>query len=260
MIIPYYNSKKEKMDKFYIKNWSAWAPGLISKEDWIAWSSGEKELSILKDSPSLKHLPPIARRRLSQLTKMVLHIGHELNDGVNQLHTIFCSQFGEITQQNTITRGLIESGEVRPSTFSLSVFNTPVSLLSIHEKNLEASTVLLSGDQSLVSGLLSLIAELKTNSRNNVLILFADEMLPEDYKSLYGKDFFPFAYGLMVSSKGREGMTCLEMEHSSGGSVSAKQYNPLQFFKWLLSKETLLNLKGCGLQIKITKTGNIDNS
>ena len=247
------------MNGFYIKNWSAWSPGLESKEDWKNWSEGLEKPEMDSRAPALKHLPPISRRRLSQLTKMVLHVGHDLNDGDGQYCTIFCSQFGEITQQNKISRGLIDTGEVRPSVFSLSVFNTPVSLLSIHEKNLEPATVQLSGEAGLMSGILSLIAELNTNQHKDVLILFADEMLPEDYKLLYGKDLFPYAFGLLCSTVDSGSDLFLNLERSYENYDSRDSLSPVYFLKWLLNKETALDLYDCGVLLKITKKREICN-
>lgn len=244
------------IDKIYIRKWSAWAPGLFEHEDWDLWAKGEKQIDCTKASPSLKHLPPVARRRLSQLTKMVLHVGHNLNDRNGQYPTIFCSQSGEITQQNTITRGLIDNGEVRPATFSLSVFNTPVSLLSIHEKNLEAATVQLSGEMGLVSGLLSLFAELDDNKDQDVLIIFADEVLPEDYKKFKKENYKPYSFGLLAGAKGEEGDICLELsEFSDNSGTEEPELHPLSFYKWFLSdSDSSFGINQCGIQIKILKS------
>lgn len=240
------------MDKISIKGWSAWAPEIQTREDWRLWAYGQKELTVSGDKPKLGHLPPVARRRLSQLTKMVLHVGHELLSEFGSCKTVFCSRFGEIGQQNKITGDLIDSGEVRPAAFSLSVFNTPVSQLSIHEENIQPSTVLLSGKEDLSSGLAALLAELRLTPDQDVLLVFGDEMLPEDYQDLHGEPFYPYAFGIVVGIEDKSG-SGIELDcqpASDAGSV----LSPLDFLKWMLCEDrNPFCVSGSGLTLTLRK-------
>lgn len=226
------------MSNLFLKDWSAWAPGLETKEDWFAWASNDKEIQLNNKTPELKHLTSVSKRRLSQLSKMVLEVGHNLLEEADSCHIIFCSQYGEINQQNKITKGLISSGEVRPSQFSLSVFNTPVSLLSIHENITDPATVLFSGKHSLSTGLISLISQLNAEQDKDVLLIFSDESLPEDYKKLTGEVSFPYAYACLFSRcysrKYRSiGVTISNSKGKNGIDI----VSPLEFLKWLISDD-----------------------
>ena len=224
------------MQQIVIKKWSAWAPGLHSKQDWLAWASGTMQLNATDEVPELKHLAPVSRRRLSQLSKMVLEVGHQLLDGEKELFTIFCSHHGEIRQQHAITSGVIQSGEVSPSSFSFSVFNTPVSLLSIHERIHEPAMVLLAGKNGLITGLIALLSQLNSQPDQDVLILFADERLPEDYQSLYADNNDPYAFGCVIGRAGQdEGLRVTYSFSSDITNANTQGIHPLEFLKWLIS-------------------------
>ena len=225
------------MGVIYIKDWNGWAPGLENPEDWKSWASGGKKIDVNNNTPSLKHLPPISRRRLSQLSKMILEVGHNLNISEGQYNTILCSQNGEITQQNKMTGNLISSDEVRPSVFSLSVFNTPVSLLSIHEKNFAQATVLLSGENGLITGLVSLISQLQSEPDKDVLIFFSDETLPEDYLSLSDSISYPYAFGCIIGIKTDDRAFKIDYSISNSNSCATDSpKHPLSFLKWLIGE------------------------
>lgn len=240
------------MDRLFVKDWSAWAPGVVTGKEWDDWASGAREIQLDADKPKLDHLPPIARRRLSQLTRMVLHVGHELHERNGSCKTVLCSRFGEIGQQNGITGNLIDSGEVRPSAFSLSVFNTPVSLLSIHENNIEAATVLLSGEGDLTTGLLSLLADIRLDANRDYMIIFADEMLPEDYRELHGVESYPYAYSLVVGAKESEKGFPIDLELESDDEILKDSTHPLELLRWIISsRKNPFTISGSGCRISL---------
>lgn len=146
------------ISRIVVQQWAAWAPGLPSTQDWQDWAQGHKQPLQTGDWPALTHLDAMFKRRLSQLTRMVLHVGHELSQGQADIRVVFASQFGEVNQQYKISRSLIDSGEVAPAAFSLSVFNTPVALLSIAEKNHGYASALYGGADSLPTALLEALS------------------------------------------------------------------------------------------------------
>lgn len=238
------------MGELYIKKWNAWAPGVENTESWKEWASDKLDIERLKTVPGIKHIRPIYRRRLSQITKMVLEVGHSLLDADDNPSVILSSQFGEINQQNKISRGILEDGDVKPSAFSLSVFNAPISLLSLHEKITEPAIVILSGNNTLYTGLFTLIAELNSRENRDVLLLFADELLPEDYTSIKS-GIEPYCFGLVFSSKSEPSGQIIEynIKHVRENTI---QY-PLEFLKWFLSKNTKTTIGLNGTIIELLK-------
>ena len=119
------------MKSFYLSNVTAWAPGLNDDTSlWEKWANDEAQIEQIKESPKLEYTDPLFRRRLSQITKMTVHVVHNLleKSHVNpETKIVFISLRGEIEREFTINKGLIEDGMILPAAFSLSVFNTPIS-------------------------------------------------------------------------------------------------------------------------------------
>lgn len=243
------------MSSFSITKINAWAPGVTSDEEWLEWSQNKRDIIENTDTPALKHLPPTARRRISQLSKMVLEVGHQLSLDKKQRPIIFVSQMGEINKQNQITRGLLDDGEVRPAAFSLSVFNTPTSLLSIHEKNSSEQIILYPGENSIFNALFTLISEIKTNSNKEFLIIFADESLPEDYKTFKKEGYLPYCFGLIISSNINNSAK-VNINYKINQDLKIQKTNdqsPLALLKWILSDINQIEFTLDSSSITLTK-------
>lgn len=65
-----------------------------------------------KNMPRLSFVPMLFRRRLSDLSKMVAYVVHDVSDGFSPAPMTFASEFGEIQRQFQISSGILESGEV----------------------------------------------------------------------------------------------------------------------------------------------------
>ena len=191
------------VDSFvYVTAWSAWSPGLESLEDWRAWACGEKSLRAVAESPALAYVEPLFKRRLSQLTRMTIHVGHEALSGLSPMKLSFASTYGEIGQQCKITDRLISEGDVSPANFSLSVFNTPVAALSITEKNVEGYVAAYPGKDSFRLGFIESSSAILSGADRMRLFVVADELLPEAYAALEGSSLPPYALALVLSADG----------------------------------------------------------
>jgi hypothetical protein len=229
------------MSRLFLEEHCAWAPGVETVEEWEQWAAGKGEIEASTAVPSLDHMSKISKRRLSQLTKMVLQVGHELILKHRPDHVIFCSNYGEIRKQYKITQGLLEDGEIRPANFSHSVFNTPLSLLTIEEKVKESVNVLLAGDRGLSMGLQAAVAQGVYAPGERQLVIFSDELLPEDYSGLLGKTPLPYAFALLFGPENSLGVNVTLNLDEKGSNESGSSTSPLDFYRWLiLNKKTPL--------------------
>ena len=65
------------MKEIYISGITKWAPGLTDDENlWQSWLAGDAQIEQIKESPKLEYTDPLFRRRLSQITKMTVHVIH----------------------------------------------------------------------------------------------------------------------------------------------------------------------------------------
>jgi hypothetical protein len=224
---------------------SAWAPGLDAGQTKPLWAKEDLGIECSDEAPSLPFLPSLFKRRLGQLDRMVLHVGHAGLSGGAPARIVLATRRGEIGQQYRISASLAESGEVSPAAFSLSVFNAPASLLSIAEGNTGAVSAVHAGEHSLAAGLVCCIGMLAKDV-SPVLLIVADEILPEAYAELEGNRGQPFALAMLLAP-GRDGAESVIVDLSTGGAMAEPGLpEALVFLRWLAAGSGPLRLGGPG--------------
>ena len=136
--------------------------------------------------PDVKFVPMLTRRRLSQLSKMVVYVNEAISKDATPCKVTFASQYGEITQQLKISQALLDTGNVSPAHFSLSVFNASIANATILKKNTAGYSAVFSGKEAFREGLRDCVAALKAGSDTERLFIFADERIPETYAPVAG--------------------------------------------------------------------------
>jgi hypothetical protein len=144
------------------------------------------------------------KRRLSQLSRMVLHTIHEVAGGRNDVKITFCSVYGETAQQYSISKEILEKGTVSPAKFGQSVFNIPVALSTILEKNSAGYTAVCAGEKSFEEGLRDCVSALKAGDRERIFV-YGDEMLPNEFQTLAGTKNKPCSLALLLSAEQSSG-------------------------------------------------------
>jgi len=139
--------------------------------------------------PDVKFVPMLTRRRLSQLSKMVVYVNAAISKDMSPCKVTFASQFGEITQQLKISQALLDTGNVSPAHFSLSVFNASIANATILQKNTAGYSAVFSGRESFREGLRDCVAALKAGSETERVFIFADEKIPETYAPVAGTSY-----------------------------------------------------------------------
>lgn len=139
--------------------------------------------------PDVKFVPMLTRRRLSQLSKMVVYVNATISKDMSPCKVTFASQYGEITQQLKISQALLDTGNVSPAHFSLSVFNASIANATILEKNTAGYSAVFSGKEAFREGLRDCMAALKAGSDSERVFIFADEKIPETYAPVAGTPY-----------------------------------------------------------------------
>lgn len=223
-----------------VDKWAAWAPGIETPQAWREWSEGTQQAVKDNSYPGLPFLDPLFKRRLSQLSRMVLQVGHDLMAGLDDVRVVFASHYGEIAQQHKISKSLIETGEVAPASFSLSVFNTPAALLSIATRNHGYSTAHFGGRATFETALLDVAAHIHQKPDKPVLLIVADELIPLDYDSLIPGRNQPYACGFLFSRS----VTGISIDASPGSrlkkiddTADGDMPSGLQFLSWFIQHD-----------------------
>lgn len=145
--------------------------------------------------PALEHIPPMQRRRLSQLAKLALNSAMQALDGAQADYIVWVSQYGDESKTLKILEDVLNDQTPSPTQFSTSVHNAVSGLYSILCQDAAPATSLAG---SWRDGLIEAYAWLKTNPEaRQVLLVYYDEALPEIY--IEHQPFPAFAMAALVS-------------------------------------------------------------
>lgn len=181
-----------------------------------AWTDAE-------NMPKLSFVPMLFRRRLSDLSKMVAYVAHDVSEGFPPAPMTFASEFGEIQRQFQISSGILDSGEVSPAKFSLSVFNAPVAAASIIENNMTGYSAIFSGNRSFEDGLREAATPLLSGKESERIFVFADERIPEAYSEISPYPNPVCALALRLSTEQSDSVCELELSTLPEKDTAAEQ-------------------------------------
>ena len=155
----------------------------IDLEAWCAFSPGwhhhpDKALLDQKLATDVSFLVPIKRRRLSALSRLSLRLAYSIAPEFHG-NCVFGSQHGELVTTQGLLQSIVENEIVSPAGFSASVHNTAVGLHSINNQNRAACTSIAAGLDSLAMCFVEAYAILQQEPVEQVLIVFADDRLPD---------------------------------------------------------------------------------
>lgn len=227
--------KMHKKLNFSIESWAAWSSSRSLRSDWINWAQGKPDPAN-PQAPDVSMLPVMKRRRMSQLSKMAFHTAHScLGEGDAKPICVFASQHGELNRTVQILDSLVESGEVSPTSFSLSVHNTALGLYSINTQNQSPATTVAAGEDTFGYGLLeasNLLARFKNAS---VLLVYFDEPIPEPIKSSNFGPEEPISLALLLKASGGDQIS-FKFQPNLAGEFERKELGE-SFLKFYLSDD-----------------------
>lgn len=219
------------MKEIYISGIQKWAPGLTDDEKlWQSWLNGDARIEQTKESPKLEYTDPLFRRRLSQITKMTVHVVHSLLETSNiskETKIVFVSLRGEIEREFTINKGLIEDDMILPAGFSLSVFNTPVSSATLAFGLKGGYSVLYPSKNNFSEAFKAAVAPILAGTEKQIILVYADELVPDLYGDKRPSENIPLAFACIISSDKKENCVTLE-------DFSDVEKSPADFLRFLL--------------------------
>ncbi len=219
------------MNEVYISGISSWAPGLADDAAlWQAWLEGNAQIEQIKESPKLEYTDPLFRRRLSQITKMTIHVIHNLLEKTNaskETKLVFVSLRGEIEREFTINKGIIEDQMILPAGFSLSVFNTPISSATLAFGLKGGYSVIYPSENDFSDAFKAAIAPVLAGTEKEIILVYADELVPDYYGDKIPAENIPLAFACLVSSQKKD--NCIAFDDFSNVGKS-----PVDFLRFLL--------------------------
>ena len=183
-----------------VERWAVWPPQPGASES----NERQHERAALGEAPDVSFLPPMARRRLSRLSKMALYgarctVQHG-GEPTTAVPTVFSSRFGEMQRTYHLLSSLADGEGVSPAGFSTSVHNTSSGLRAIHAKDRSASIAVASGPSSLEYGFIEAAQYLRQKATDQVLLLHHDDDLPDIYEDYSDHLDGPIALSILLSN------------------------------------------------------------
>ena len=192
------------MSEVFISKPVMWAPGLEDDpEKWEKWLKGKDSIERSSSAPKLEYTDPLFRRRLSQISKMTVHVVHALLEKCSfdkDTKIVFVSFRGEIAREFSINKGIISENMILPAGFSLSVFNTPIALATIALGLTGGYSAVYPSKSDFSSALKNAFAPVLCGDEEKIVLVYADELVPE----CYGVNSTPLAFAAVVSAEKTE--------------------------------------------------------
>jgi Beta-ketoacyl synthase, N-terminal domain len=225
-----------QLARFRVEDWMACAPGLETRQDWIAWSRGARNPQT--DSAQSASLPQILRRRVSNVGQMAFRASYALSEQ-RTARFVFCSRYGESDRTLRILHSLAAKEPISPADFSLSVHNALAGLLSIAWANTAGYTAISAGADSFGYGLLEAVACLKEGSSEPVMLVYFDDVLPQPYDEVTDGTESCVALAMLLKPAGDDGreFTFTHEPRNRGAKTQSASAQSRDFIRFMLSNE-----------------------
>lgn len=157
-------------------------------------------------APAVDFVPPLLRRRLSDLSKAALWTAFRCAaldaPEAHRGRTVFASPHGEIHRTSALLDDLARGEPLSPNAFSLSVHNTASGLYAIAGGQRAPSTAIAAGVDTLEMAVIEALGSLRHSGEKTAMVVFADEPLPEFYQPWAAPGAARFALALLLGAEG----------------------------------------------------------
>jgi hypothetical protein len=220
---------------------SAWAPGLESEPAWRAWTA-EQTLPSREGAPALGFVDPLMRRRLSRAARMALHVANACLQGRAADRTVVASRHGELHRTVGMLHELGRGHDLSPTDFSLSVHNAVAGIHSIVRRDRSPSIAVAAGAESFAYGLVEAASQWLRDSRRTVLLIYAEEPAPSEYRSFIRPNECPHALALLISRDAPISLRVGRRPADTGDS--APEMQSLAFLRTWMTRELAASWRG----------------
>ena len=184
--------------RFSIASHAAWAPGLETKEAWLAWAKNGHTITD-HGEPPVRDMAPLLRRRAGFLNRMALEAAYRCLGNAKDVPTIFASRHGEASRSVELLLDLAADQPISPTSFGLSVHNATGGLFSIARHD-HANDIALAAGQSTVEHAVIEACGLLAEGETRVLLVVYDGPLPALYAAFQDCREQPFAWAWLMQA------------------------------------------------------------
>ncbi len=191
---------------FTVAQWAAWAPGLTTREAWVAWAAAPSAPLGL-EVPPLDDVAPMMRRRIERSARLAYHVAASCAASAaasgRDLPAIFASRHGDGARSVELLTTLAKEEPLSPTSFGLSVHNAVAGLYSIARKDPGNFISLSAGRWSAESAFIEALG-LLADGHAQVLVVVHEAALPSLYAAYRDEPDADFAWAVLLEA-GRDG-------------------------------------------------------
>ncbi len=167
--------------RFTVRDWSAFAPGLASRGQWLDWAQAPG-LPVGDDTPAVTQMPAMLRRRLERQGRIALQPVYDCQSPQDSdIPHVFASRHGDLSRTYGMLQALTRGEPLSPTAFGLSTHNAIAALYGIacgmHGNHVAVSA----GATSAEAAVIEALCLLNQGAREVVVVMY-DSPLPDDYR------------------------------------------------------------------------------
>lgn len=224
------------MIPFSILAWSAWSPRIAERDTWRAWAC-DPELPTGSGTPDVRFVPAMQRRRLSRLARMSMQAALDTCEPaqLQESGLVFASRHGELNSSIAMLREIAADAPLSPTAFSHSVHNAPAGQISIQVGHRAPASSVSAQCATFTAGLIDALALSHRRRGAPVLLVAADEPLPDEFQVFADEPQVAHAIALLVSLDAGLGGAKLRLASAPGEPESPRGLpEALSFLAWWL--------------------------
>jgi hypothetical protein len=225
------------MSDFILCKWSAWAPGLIARDDRLMESG----------NPVVPEcVPKMLQRRLTPLARGVFNAADKCVESGKTFPVVFSSAHGEICKSLAMLKTIQAGHELSPTAFSLSVHNAIAGLFSIAYRNSQEITVIAPGQEGIAPAFIEALGMLHEGA-DEVLIILYDEPIADFYPiaPFNLNSPYPCVLALRIALAG-DGLPLQLYRCTQSRDDGEHPVQLLMFLRFLLAEERSLSIGNQG--------------
>ncbi len=227
---------------FSVKEWSAWAPGLVDRDAWRAWAAAPW-LPVGDDTPVLAEVPAMQRRRIERLGRMAIQTAFWCQQAeAGGIPLVFASRHGDVARSMELLEALATEQPPSPTTFGLSVHNAIAALYSILRRERGNYLALAGGMATVEAASLEAAALLADGAAEAMLVVY-DAPLPAVYAGFADEADAGFAWCWRIGARDVAAPALTlgwEGEEGAGSAEPSILPHGLEVLRFLLSGDTSL--------------------
>jgi hypothetical protein len=227
--------------ELFVSRFAAWAPGLESPTDWASWAE-QAELPNSEESPSVRAVPAMTRRRLTRWGRLALEVATAVEDQLApDAPVIFSSRHGDTQRTQKLLQDLARDEPLSPTAFSLSVHNAALGLFTIIQRIIAPSLALAAGRDTLAQAWVEAQGWLAQGA-SQVLLVHCDEPLADFYRPDADEAEMPAAFAMLLNAEPGPGRERVSLRMKPGGGEPGGVSMMAAFLAWWFSRSPRLEL------------------